>query len=98
MDVKRGPQPARACKEPHMNKPPTVLELLKLAAAATFRPMTSSDMIFSGAPDGSRIADQHPDVLVIHAPAYADVPETFEFHGTDAEGDCWSVALHVFES
>jgi hypothetical protein len=80
---------------------PSTLDLIKVAAMVTFRPMTDNDFLaFAGAPAGTVIADNHPDILVLHAPAYRDdfghrEDERLEFHGVDADGDPWSIVLEA---
>jgi len=74
----------------------STLALMKIAATASFRPMDRHDfMAFNGAPQGSLIADNHPDVLVIHAPATAEENERLEFMGTRADGEPFHVLVDI---
>jgi hypothetical protein len=83
---------------------PSTLDLIKVAGSAAFRPMKREDYFaFAGAPDGTLIADNHADILVLHATAYTDdfghrEDERLEFHGVDADGDPWSTVIEVTQA
>jgi hypothetical protein len=77
----------------------STLALLKIAASATFRPMTSSDRMGFDCPADTLIADRHPEVLVLHAPKTALDEERLEFHGVDSvTGEPFCTVIEVTQA
>ena len=78
----------------------STLALLQIAATADFRPLADSHLVwgFQGAPEGTLVADNHPDVLVLHAPKTDLDDERLEFHGVDAEGAPFCTVIEVSQA